>query len=148
MKISDLFNEVREFVDAKLAQGVAVRSQFLALEIMGNHHLAEGSDTEFYQLCAIETLRAQCRKVLSSFKVSAELPSDEDPQRILPGYQRLQWGYMLVRESESIVVPTDQITYEEFTEKAEEYYKASIGQEAHAKELLRYRDNNCEEEVG
>ena len=146
MKISDLFNEVREFVDEKLAQGVAVRSQFLALEIMGKHPLVGGSDIQFYQLCALETLRAQCRKVLASFKVSSELPSDDDPLRILPGYERLQWGYMLVRDSESIVVPTNQITYDEFTEKADEYRKAAVGQRAHADELIRYRDDFTEEE--
>ncbi len=139
MTIGDLFNEVRDFVEKKLHQGLVVRTQFLALEIMGKHPLGDGSDTDFYQLCAVETLRVQCRKVLSSFKVSTELP-DEDEQMILPGYERLQWGYMLVREKESVVVPTDQITYAELTAKADEYYKAAKGQEEHAEELLRYRD--------
>jgi hypothetical protein len=56
----------------------------------------------------------------------------------LPGYEFLQRRYVVVREGESVEVPTPQLTVEELLAKADQYDANANTMSLHARELRRY----------
>ena len=132
----ELTAEVAELVRRGLLEGRTVQTSWLANAVISRHELIEGDDKDFYVLCAWSHVRVIVRQVLRRYK--AEPEAKTDPQIVMPGFERLQRGYLVDREKESVLVPTDQLTDAELNAKANEYGRMAEGCRLHALELRRY----------
>ena len=137
--------EVAQLVRRGLLEGRTVQTWWLtnavAARQLADREPIGGGDKEFYLISAWRHLREvavrQVRQVLRRYK--AEPEAKTDPQIVMPGFERLQRGYLVDREKESVLVPTDQLTDTELDAKANEYGRMAEGCRLHALELHRYR---------
>lgn len=135
---TDLVNEVSGFIEASLQNGRVMRSQWLIHEIISNHPLVEFEQKDFYVLCAYGHIQKIVRDALRRYK--PDLDKEPDPQITLPGFERLQKGYLVERDAESVLVPIEQMSDREIDLKVAEYERMAEGCRLHALELRRYKN--------
>ena len=133
----ELIAEVAERVESGLEEGRPVQAASLANAVISRHERIEGRDKDFYLTCAWSHVRVVVRQVLRRYKGEPEV--EPDRQIVMPGFKRLQRGYLLERDKESVLVRIDQLTHAELDEKAEEYERMGEGCRLHALELRRYK---------
>ena len=75
------------------------------------------------------------RNLIAAGHIAAGKVDERDIREV----ERLQRGYLVDREKESVLVPTDQLTDTELDAKANEYGRMAEGCRLHALELRRYR---------
>lgn len=114
----------------------AMRLDIAIIAVISRHEQVEGEDKDFYLLCAWGHVRVVVRQVLRRYKGEPEVELDQ--QIVMPGFKRLQRGYLVERGKESMLVPTDQLKNEELDAKAKEYDQMAEGCRLHALELRRY----------
>lgn len=98
-----------------------------------------GSDR--YQLCAQGHVRRVVGGVVQKYR-NVEKQAAADRQMVLPGYERLQRAYNVVRRGEETIVPLELLTTSEIDAKIEELEQMAVGCMVHAQELKRYRDEH------
>lgn len=136
MKDAELRAEVSLIIEDRLEAQEPVAATWLVMQVVSSHPDVHGDDAPFYVLCAYEHVRDVVRSVLRLYEPREE----EDPQGVLPGFERLRRAYLVEREHEQIVVPLHQMTYEEVRLKASEYRSMAFGCIKHADELDRYAE--------
>jgi hypothetical protein len=80
-------------------------------------------------------VRDTVREVLRRYKAAPEAP---DPQIVLPGFERLQTGYLTERDGDQAIVPLSMMTTVELEAKAAELETMGMGCFQHAREIRRY----------
>lgn len=138
---TDLFKEVTGQIETCLSEGRSVHASWLTHAVVGAHPKVEGNDKDFYTLCAYGYVRDAVRHALRRYKPDAE--ETPDPNIVLPGFERLQKGYLVEREKESVLVPTYQLSDGEIEAKATEYERMAEGCRLHAAELRRYKNKRA-----
>lgn len=134
---SDLLAEIRRCIDTKIEAGQPVPAGWVATEVAAAHANIIGPDAEFHFYCTRNHVRDQVTKALKHYK--CELTKEADPQLVLPGYERLQRAYSILRDGEDVIVPIDALTDEKVELKAAELEAMAAGALKHADELRRYR---------
>ncbi len=136
--ISQLTHEIRATVDERIERKEPIQPNWIAQQILGNHSLIEGHDTDFYQCVAYETVREQVRKQISRFKLAPEQAAHVNRQLVLPGYERLQAFYLIESDGEQIAIPLVRMTSAQRKAKTDELRTMGDGCHQHADELERY----------
>lgn len=133
---TDLVNEITTLIEARIGGGEPVAATWVTQEIVGLHPDVRGEDAPWYRSRAYDDVRAAVRHVVRSYKPAVE---GTDEQLLLPGFERLQKAYLVSRDGDQIVVPTNQLTDEEVDAKVGELRRMAEGCHLHADELIRYR---------
>lgn len=132
----DLFTEVCAVIDRTLAGGTPAVAAWITQQVLLEHPGLEGDDRDFYDCCAKGHVRNEVRRALRRF--TPQESADVDPQLVLPGFKRLQKAYLVERQGEHQVVPTESLSDAEIEAKAVEHERMSEGNLLHADELRRY----------
>ena len=132
----ELVAEVAELVERGLSEGRTVQAASLVGAVISRHERIEGEDKDFYLICAWSHVRVVVRQILRRYK--GEPAAEPDQQIVMPGFQRLQRGYLVERGKGSMLVPTKQLRNDELEARAEEYGRMAEGCNLHALELRRY----------
>lgn len=137
MKQSELDAEIRDLLTKRLDGGLDTPQEWLVQAILSHHEDINGSDVDWYLLCARGHLVTTVRKMLRPYTSDAE--HIDDPQIVLPGFIRLQKGYIVERDGDRVLVKTQRgrITPAELRQKAKEYRRIGTGCYEHANELDR-----------
>ena len=136
MKNSEIRAEIDAIIRDRLGRGEETVDRWLTQAVVGSHPGISGKDEDFYECCAYGHVRSQVGSVLCRYKSVDDIAPD--PQMVLPGFERLQIGYLIERESEQRIVALDQMTGIEITSKIADYRTMSAGCLQHANELERY----------
>lgn len=138
MTESDLEKEVREIIRRRVDSGQVAAATWLTQNIVGQHEDIEGSDAEWYQLCAYAHIRSVVRRCVQQYKESPEMV---DQQMLLSDmFKRVQKAYCIEREKEQVVVPIGLLSGDELDSKIESLRKMGDGCYEHADELIRYKN--------
>ena len=139
-KQAELDAEVRTLIEEQLELGEDTPRGWLVQEILGRYSAIQGADVDFYTLCAYSHVTTTVRRVLRPYAIDEEETAEQ--QIILPGFKRLQKGYIVERDGDSVLVKTapGHITPNELREKAREYRQMGKGCYEHADELDRLAD--------
>lgn len=136
MKQAELLAEVERLIEDALDAKRATKKSWLVQTVLAAYGSPEGEGAEFFTLCAYEHLQDTVRSVLSRYRPK---PDDESQRQLpMPGYERLQRGYLVERDGESTITPVVMMTDAEVQAKAREYRSIGDGCHAHADELERY----------
>lgn len=137
MKQSELDAEVWGLIEKRLEAGLPTPQGWLVQEIVGRYPDVDGDDVDMYLLCAVGHVTATARRVLRPYTAEDETPG-QDP---LPGFARIQRGYMVERDGDRVLVKTQHLTPSELRAKAKEYRALGQGCAEHADELERLADD-------
>jgi hypothetical protein len=133
---NELDREISNIIDERLAAKQVTSPTWLTNQIVANHDEIQGDDSDWYRFCAWQHVRDSVQKNLRRFKIGEE---ENDRQLRLPGYERVQAGYLVQRSGEWRMVPTEQLTANEIDLKIAELQSMAAGCLDHARELTRYR---------
>lgn len=133
---SELIEEIKAVIDALEDHQPAVAS-WIVQGIVSAHGDIQGTDKDFYVLCAFGHVRTAVREVFRRYRVAPD--EEPDPQLIMPGFERLQKRYLVERDGDQIAVPIEQLTDQEIDEKIAELERMAAGCKCHAEELRRYK---------
>lgn len=136
MKQSELDAEVRGLIEERLEKGLDTPQGWLVQEIVGRYPDVDGDDVDMYLLCAGSHVATTVRRVLRPYTAEGE----GDEQITLPGFKRLQKGYMVDRDGDRVLVKTQNLTLAELRVKVKEYRQLGKGCYEHAAELERLAD--------
>lgn len=135
MAETSIYAEVRKIISDKVAAGQVVVIDWLTHEIISNKDAIEGTDTEFYRVCAYTHVKDVVKRCIGKYGPKNET----DDQLVLSGFEHLQVAYSVVRDGDIVLVPVDQLTDAEIEDRACEYERMSKGLIAHARELRSFR---------
>lgn len=138
MNESQLFAEVSEIVKSKIEAGQVVVQPWLVQHVIQSHSEIQGGDSDFYLLCAHGYLPHVVKNVLRHWKDDPAKQRERDAQMVLDGFERLQRAYLVRRDDDSVLVPINQLTYDEGMAKVREYERMAAGCKLHSEELRRY----------
>ncbi len=136
MKDSDLTRIVELAIEDALAAKRVVAKSWLTQAIV-TQEIAD-TDSDFATACAYHAIADVVRHVIQRAKYQTEIA---EPQLVLPGYERLQSRYAVIRknddtdENEVCLVPTDLLTVKELRAKARELRSFAQGALEHAREI-------------
>ena len=109
MKQADLVAEIEALVqDECVAAQRAVLKSWVRREIIRRHDRVEGEDVDFAMLCIYEQVEDTVEQVTRRYRPKPE--RSPDPQLTFEDYLFVQKVYMIERDGESTLVPTDQYT--------------------------------------
>lgn len=126
-----LSSEVRAFIQDRLDAGLIVRAEWITAEILNAKAEPDCPDADFYLICARAHLSEIVKKCIGKYRAQPETPE----QLVLAGFEHLQRGYVVDRESVRLLVPTDLLTDAELEARAVEYEAMAAGCRAHAREI-------------
>ncbi len=135
----DLDKEANALVDSYLKQGLQSDPAWLTQAILDNHPLPAhftGAHREFTDVCRWEHARSAIRRAVNRYKVTDE--QQESKQLVLRGFEHLQRGYLVTRNKQQVLVPTELLTDDELEDKALEYERMAEGCRSHAKEIRQF----------
>lgn len=112
-----------------------VRAAYVVAAVVGGHPIPEFEDTYWYRAAAHRAVRDAVRKVIRDYSAQEETPSN--PQMILPGFKLVQTAYLIKRNGDQVIVPTEQMTATELRTKSAELRRMAVGCMEHADELDR-----------
>lgn len=135
MSETSIYGEVRKFIADKIANGETVVVEWLTHEIVASKPDIEGSDTEFYRVCAFTHVKDVVKRCVGKYDAKPVT----DQQLTLDGFEHLQVAYTVERNKQIVLVPVDQLTDEEIEARAREYEQMAISCRAHARELRSYK---------
>ena len=140
MRQADLIAEVETLiVDECLGKQRPVLKAWLRQEVIGRHARIEGEDADFAVLCVAEHVEDTVEQVARRYRPKPE-KDKPDPQLTFAGYDYIQKVYMIERDGDSTLVPTELATSDELRAKAKELRQMGAGCYAHADELDRLAD--------
>ena len=132
---ADVTREIRDFVQSRIDAGVIVRVEWLTTEILAAKSNIEGDDAEFYEACAVHFIKDRVKRVIGDYEPQAR----QTPEQLtLDGFQHMQKAYTVERRGETVLVPVDQLSFDEIEARACEYEAMAEGCVAHAQELRVY----------
>jgi len=136
--IKDIRSLISSLVADKIDAGKVVNQQWTVTEILNSYDDIEGEDKDFYLVTARHWIGGEVKSAIGKYE--PHLGSD-GTQLVLDGFEYLQKGYPVLRGTVRQLVPTDQITNEEWDIKEREYEKMGDGCYAHAAEIRMYRNS-------
>lgn len=140
--ISQLNNEIRAVVDARIQCKEVIQPDWITQEIINHHPAIDGDDSDFYFCVGRETIRDQVRKQINRFKLTPEKASLASRQQVLPGYEYLQEFYLLESGGEQIAIPLVRMSTRQRKSKIKELRAMGDGCHLHADELERYDEEH------
>ena len=135
---SEMFEEVRTFVDEAKARSSVVAPDWVTQEIVSRHDAGEGPEADWFLFHAFAGVRNMVREVLRRYKLDPETAAHPDPQTVFEGWERIQTHYLTVRNDEPVIVRIEAMTTDEGEAKAQELERMGRGCFEHAQELRRY----------
>jgi hypothetical protein len=135
--IKDIRAFIISIVEEKITSGQLVNQHWTTTEILNQYDDIEGGDSDFYIITARTWVNSEVKRAIGKYESD---PSSSDDQLTLDGFQHLQRAYPIVRDGDRCLVPVEQMTYQEFTEKAEAYSSMSQGLAKHSDEIFAFRD--------
>lgn len=136
--ISQLNQEIRTLVDARIQAKCAIHPDWITQEILNNHPDVDGDDSDFYLCVGKESVRSQVRQQINRFKLAPDKALHVDRQLVLPGYERLQVFYLIESEGEQVAIPLVRLSGSQRKAKIAELRAMGDGCYQHADELERY----------
>jgi len=142
-KIQNVDKEITEKVDwLESHNGEVLHKDWLVNAVVADHADITGDDADF-ALCTARY--AVLQRVERYFrKIKENENTQEDPQMLLPGYQKLQSRYLVERAQEQVAVSIWIMTDDEIDWKADQHRAMGKGHFEHANELLRFKDSRAE----
>ncbi|MER9937452.1 hypothetical protein [Mesorhizobium sp. M0088] len=134
MSETSVYSEVRKIIADKIAAGEIVIVDWLTHEIVAGKPGIEGTDTEFYRVCAYTHVKDLVKRCVGKYDARPET----DRQLTLAGFEHLQVAYTVDREGRVTLVPVDQLSDSEIIGRAKAYDLMAEGCRAHARELRSY----------
>lgn len=141
MNTSELTRDVREYVNATIANGQRVNRAWLVHAFIKDRGaLPDGDyDKDFYRIAGFYAVEAISRKVIA--KASDVEPNDSSAPP-LPGYEHLRSAYPVRSADGDIeIVPTHMISDDDLLDRASEFDVQAKGLRKHAKEMREYVAN-------
>jgi len=129
--IKDIRSLISSLVADKIDAGKVVNQQWTVTEILNSYDDIEGDDKDFYLVTARHWIGGEVKSAIGKY----------EPHLGNDGFGYLQKGYPVLRGTVRQLVPTDQITDEEWDIKEREYEKMGDGCYAHAAEIRMYRNS-------
>lgn len=126
--------EIHALIDDKIAQGVAVRADWIAAGIMELKDKIEGDDAPFYRVCTYRDVVRIAKRAIGKFEVTGNTPA----QLVLPGFKHLCKAYPMDRDGVVTLVPVTMCSDDELKARAEQFFEMSKGLRAHGSEILDY----------
>lgn len=136
--LSQLNQEIRVLVDARVQAHAAIHPDWITQEILNGHPDIDGVDSDFYLCVGRESVRAQVRQQINRFKLTPDKALYIDRQLVLPGYERLQVFYLIDADGEQVAIPIEQMSAGQRLAKIAELRAMGDGCHQHAAELERY----------
>src|SRR5712675_213706 len=140
MRSTELRRLVKATIDRVLATGQPVTKSWAVQAVLRHIERPKG-DTAWYWLecesLAIDAL------VGADIRQRRDLEGEADPgdeQIIMPGYERLQKFYSVMRAGEQTLVPIDQLFSFEVEAKKDEFRRNIAGLSTHLDEFTRYHE--------
>lgn len=135
---TEVRRKISQFVNDNVQEGVVVHVSFIVTKMLSEISDVGGDDADFYLACGADFITKTAKQVIKGFEPK------EDNQGLQPtmfGFEYLQSAYPVVRHGERVLVPTAQVTDEEFEARESELLAMSKGCLAHRKEMRDYREN-------
>jgi hypothetical protein len=133
--IKDVSQHIQKLVNDNINSGQVVSVDWLISEILGDFHDIQGTDVDFYLICARHYIVDQAKRLINKFAPKVT----QDKQLTMEGFRYLQGAYALERGGSQVIVPTQQMTDAEIDDRAAEYEAMSNGCLGHREELLQYK---------
>jgi hypothetical protein len=137
---AELRQLIKATIDRILAAGQPVTKSW-SIQAVRRHIVRPDGEQSWYWLecesIAIDALVGAYIRELRNVEIESE-PSDA--QMIIPGYERLQRFYSVVRAGEQTLVPIDQLLSFEVEQKKAEFRRNIAGLSTHLDEFTRYHE--------
>ena len=138
MSPTELDRIAHKLIAERIASGDVVQMHWVVQELINGQGEINGDGVDFFALCAREHVYGVVKKAVDKYDKPRD--GDGDPQLNLDGYGYLRVAYTVEREKERQLVPIHLLTYEELTERSEQFVTQGKAMIAHGKELVDYRD--------
>ena len=135
-----LEREIGEMVQRSILNNEPVQATWLTHAIVNRHCEISGDDTGWYRLCAYGHVRETVRRAVRKFQPGEPERNEDLFKEGVPGFKKVQPAYSVKRDGEYYIVPIQLLTFDEFTQKAEEMNRMIGGLQDHRDQILRYRD--------
>jgi hypothetical protein len=136
--IKDIKDLIRDLVANKIDANQLVNMEWTVTDVLNQFSDIEGNDVDFYLITARHYVNEQVKNCIKKYE-----PNDVEAggQIVLEGFEYLQKAYPIVRGETRVLVPIQQMTYEELCAKAQEKYTMAKGSNAHGDEIMHYADS-------
>ena len=134
-----LEEEIGTVIERAIDAKEVVPAMWLAQSVLKEWDRPDCADSDRWELCGYSHVRATVRRVIGKYTDATDLRSE--PQLTLEGFDRVQKVYLVKRDGEQCMVPTDQLTADEIGTKISELDTMAEGCKLHADELRRYLDS-------
>jgi hypothetical protein len=135
MSDTSITSEVRKFIADKISNGETIVVEWLTHEIVNSKSAIEGEDEPFYRICAYTHVKDVVKRCVGKYDAISPVT---DAQLTLDGFEHLQVAYTVNRNDQILLVPVDQCSDAELSERATEYDRMVKGLRGHARELRSY----------
>lgn len=113
---------------------------------LSNIDFPAGDSGDLFRLCVYDTARKILNQIIREPKLGASLPgtyqqNGQVVQLVFENFEHVQCEYSIYRNDEAVVVNTQQMTWQELTQKSDELRLDGLASLRHADELLAFRDS-------
>jgi len=133
--LKDIQAVISSLILKKIDEKQVVNMTWATNEVLNKYSDVNGSDVDFYLICAKHYINDYVKRCITKFEPSADNASG---QLVLDGFTHLQKAYPVQREGERELVPTSQLSDSELEVRAQEYEIMATGCIAHAEEIRQY----------
>jgi hypothetical protein len=134
--VIELTKMVNSTIDDIIARGDVVTKAWAIAAIIQKHPRPAGADADYWTAVEQIAVDAMVRNALRLRRQAEEKATPDQPT--LPGFERLQRSYSVVRDGEQCLVPIDQLTAEEGRSKVAYLRALAEANVKHARELENY----------
>ncbi len=135
--------EIEVIVDARERRSEVLEARWITHTVCLGHESVlreDGEDREFWLWCGYKTVREMTRRYLARRHCEDPKSVSSKKEPFLPGFERLQAYYAVVREKEELFVPITLLADAEIDGKIAQYRAMGVGCHAHADELERFKE--------
>ena len=134
-QIKSITAEISNAINLRVERGEIINLTLFTSEFVSSKSGIRGEDADFYRVCTFKVVQEVASSCIKKFNTKQAKTSIDI---LLPGFERLQLAYPVMRDGNQMLVPIELMSVEELSQRAEEYEGMAKGCLDHASEIRAY----------
>lgn len=134
-QIKSVTAEISNAINLRVERGEIINLTLFTSEFVSSKSEIHGEDADFYRVCTFKVVQEVASSCIKKFSTKQAKTSADI---LLPGFERLQLAYPVMRNGSQMLVPVEFMSDGELVQRAEEYEGMARGCLDHASEIRAY----------
>jgi len=133
-QIKSITAEISNAINLRVERGEIVNLRDFTHQFVAQKSIS-GEDADFFRICTFAKVQEVAGSCIKKFNTKQAKSSIDI---LLPGFERLQLAYPVMRGGNQMLVPIELMSMQELSQRAEEYEGMAKGCLDHASEIRAY----------